>query len=89
MPVTKAAAKSLRQSKNHAARNATVKIQLRYLVKQVRKAVTAKKPSEAKEALAKAIKTIDKAAQNRVIPRNAANRTKSRLSKAVASLGKS
>jgi small subunit ribosomal protein S20 len=61
---------------------------LRYLVKHTRKAVAAKSASDAASFLTKAIKAYDKAAQNGVISKNLANRTKSRLSKAVRGIGK-
>lgn len=88
MPVTHAAAKSLRQSKRRAAKNAAVKVQLRYLLKQTRRAVSAKSVDSARSFFAKTIKAYDKAVQNRIVKRNTAARIKSRLAHQVNALVK-
>jgi ribosomal protein S20 len=79
MPVKHAAAKSLRQSKKRAESNATVKTQLRYLVKHTRRTIELKKTEEAKALLAKTIRAYDKAAQNGVVKKNSSGRMISRL----------
>jgi ribosomal protein S20 len=56
-----------------------VKTHLRTLQKQIRSA-----PSPNADQIRAAISAIDKAAKSRVIHRNAANRRKARLNKALA-----
>lgn len=79
MANTKSAAKRSRQTLQRAARNRSVKTHLRRLQKQIRSA-----PDRTADQLRAAISAIDKAAKNGVIHRNAANRRKARLNKALA-----
>ena len=60
---------------------------VRTAVKTVRASIENNDPVKAKELLKSAEKVIDSAASKNVIHKNAAARTKSRLSKAVKSLG--
>lgn len=83
MPIKHAAFKALRQSTKHRERNLAIKLNLKKVVKSVRKAVAAKDTTKAKELLVTAIKTIDRAAQKGIIKKNTAARLKSRLSAAV------
>lgn len=55
-------------------------------VKKTREAVNAAKIDEAKDWLKKAIKALDKAAQKKIIKKNTAARTKSRLNALVKKL---
>ncbi len=86
MPTKKAAIKHLKQTKKQTGRNKSVKTTLRSAIKQARKLITAKDKAKATEAVAKAIKLIDKAAQNKVIKKNTASRYKSRLTTALNKL---
>lgn len=88
MPIKPAAIKALRQSVRRANRNTKVKSDVDALVRKVRKALAKRDAANAKRWLLDAIKKIDRAAQHRVIKKNAAARVKSRLSIAVNKLGK-
>ena len=79
MANTKSAAKRSRQTLRRAARNRSVKTHLRRLQKQIRLA-----PERTTDQVHAAISAIDKAAKSGVIHRNAANRRKARLNKALA-----
>ena len=59
---------------------------VRTAVKAVRSSIEAKDPLKAKEMLNNAEKVLDSSASKKVIHKNAAARTKSRLSKAVKAL---
>jgi small subunit ribosomal protein S20 len=79
MANTKSAAKRSRQTLRRSARNRSVKTHLRRLQKQIRLA-----PERTADQVRAAISAIDKAAKSGVIHRNAANRRKARLNKALA-----
>ena len=59
---------------------------VRTAVKAVRASIEANDPTQAKEMLNNAEKVLDSSASKKVIHKNAAARTKSRLSKAVKAL---
>lgn len=80
MPNKPAAAKALRQSKKRAAVNAAVKDELKRALKKARR-VTDAKSAESQELLRATVKLIDKSVRKRVLKKNAASRTKSRLVK--------
>ncbi len=80
MANTKSAGKRARQTLRRAVHNRSVKTHLRGLQKQIRLA-----PQRTADQIRAAISAIDKAAKNGVIHRNAANRRKARLNKALAS----
>jgi len=88
MPIKQAAIKALRQSNRRANRNTKVKSDVDALVRKVRKAIEKRDAVNAKRWLVDAIKKIDRAVQHRVIKKNAAARTKSRLSVAISKLSK-
>ena len=79
MANTRSAGKRARQTLRRAGRNRSVKTHLRRLQKQIRLA-----PERTAEQIHAAISAIDKAAKNGVIHRNAANRRKAWLNKALA-----
>lgn len=81
MPIKKAAFKAWRQTKKRHERNAKVKSETQFLVRQGRKLAESKKAKEAEETIKKAIKALDKAAQQGIIKKNTVARTKSRLMK--------
>jgi small subunit ribosomal protein S20 len=78
MANTKSAAKRTRQTLRRSVHNRSVKTHLRRLQKQIRSA-----PERTADQIRAAISAIDKAAKRGVIHRNAANRRKARLNKAL------
>lgn len=89
MPIKKAAFKALRQSKKRALRNRRVKEELKRSIRASRKLIEAKKVEEAKTAILKSIKLLDRAVSKGVIKKNTAARKKSRLMKKLNALLKS
>jgi small subunit ribosomal protein S20 len=81
MPKTKSAKKALRQNKTHHARNKARKIHIKTEVKEFRKLIAEKKMDDAKKALPKVMKIVDKMAKVGFIKKKKADRIKSRLSK--------
>lgn len=84
MPITKSAAKALRQSARRRARNVVRQVTFKKAVKEFRKLVGEKKLDQAKAKLSGVFKALDKAAKTGVIKKNKANRLKSRLAHAIA-----
>ena len=80
MANTKSASKRARQTSKRSLRNRSVLTHLRNLQKRTR---SAEKPDGAQVRVL--ISAIDKAAKRGVIHRNAANRRKARLSRALSS----
>lgn len=80
MPITKGAEKAHRASKRKQIFNLRRKNAMKDAVKKINKAVAAGEADKAKEMVPAAYKAIDKAAKRGVIKKNAANRSKSRLS---------
>lgn len=73
MPVIKSSAKALRRDKRRTLVNKKVKKNLKKILKKVRQ-------NPAKENLRQAASALDRAAKNKIIHKNKANRLKSRLS---------
>jgi small subunit ribosomal protein S20 len=73
------AEKRNRQRMKRTTRNRAVKSAVRTQVKEVREALAAKDPKAAQEALALAVKALDKAAGKGVLARKAASRKVSRM----------
>ncbi|MBU4331927.1 30S ribosomal protein S20 [Patescibacteria group bacterium] len=80
MPIKKSAMKELRKSKKRALRNKQVLDNIKTLIKKSRKEIEAK-GEKTGDLVKQTIKTLDKAAQHKVIKRNTAARKKSRLMK--------
>lgn len=80
MPNIKSAKKRLRQDRVRRLRNRSVKASLKTAVKRTRDAVAGGDLAKAEEMLRAAAKRFDQAAAKGVIHKNAASRTKSRLS---------
>jgi small subunit ribosomal protein S20 len=80
MPTTKSAAKRLRQNTIRRTQNRSIKRDLRTRHKRVEEAIAAGNLEQAAEEFRTTVKKLDQAACKRVIHRNAAARTKSRLS---------
>jgi small subunit ribosomal protein S20 len=83
MPITSSAKKALRASKKKRVYNIEHRDAVSSVAKQIRKLVAAGKKAEAMKLLPKAYKELDKAAKTGFIKKNAASRTKSRLSAAI------
>lgn len=83
MPITKSAKKALRQSETRRKLNEKRKHVYRTAVKGLRKLLVQKKFDEAKAALPKVFKALDKTAKTGVLKKNAADRLKSRLAQAI------
>jgi small subunit ribosomal protein S20 len=89
MPIKKSAKKYMRVTATKTVKNKIATGVVKSAVKKTREAVGAKKMDEAQEWLKKAIKALDKAAQKKIIKKNTAARTKSRLNALVkAAAGK-
>ena len=84
MPITKSAQKALRQSKRRKVQNTRRKTKFRSLVKEFRKAVSAKDFDKAKQMLPGVYKALDKAAKTDALKKNTANRNKSRLARLLS-----
>lgn len=81
MPNSINAKKALRQSQKRQARNRAQRSELRTYVKKVRIAAAGDDQEAADKAFRQAVKKLDQSAAKNLIHRNAAARTKSRLSK--------
>ena len=86
MANSKQAIKRARQNSDRYKLRHAQRSVVRTAVKAVRADVDSKDKAKASESLIKAQKVIDKAASKNVIHKNAAARTKSRLSKAIKEL---
>ncbi len=80
------AKKRARQSEATRKRNASQKSELRTAVKKVRKAIAAGDKAVAVKVLQESQSTIDRIADKKVVHKNLASRTKSRLAQAVKAL---
>ena len=81
MPHSNHRKKTLRKATEQRLVNRATRATMRSAVKQARTAAD-ETPAEADAAMAEAARKLDKAADNRVIHPNKANRMKSRLAKA-------
>ena len=86
MANNKSAEKRNRQALRRRMRNRFYRTRMRTAIKRVRLAVEEGNGELAKELLPTTLGLVDSTARKGVIHRNAAARTKSRLTKAVASL---
>lgn len=83
MPNTQSAKKRLRQNEKRRQHNRAVKTNMRGRIRRVREAVRAGDLEKAQEEFRFATKKVDMAATKGVIHKNAAARTKSRLSQLI------
>jgi small subunit ribosomal protein S20 len=88
MANTKSAEKKARQALKRRDRNRGHVSKMRTAVKRLRAAVAGGEKEKAEALLPSTLAVVDATAGKRVVHRNAAARTKSRLTKAVASLTK-
>lgn len=86
MPNTKSAKKRLRQNEVRRERNRSAKRALRNRIRKVREAVADGSLEEAEVQFQLAVKSLDRAGAANLIHRNAASRTKSRLSAGIKAL---
>ena len=82
----KSAIKRARQNVKRNALKSTQSASTRTMVKAVDSAIEAKDKNLAREAYSKAEKTLDSMANKKVITKNKASRTKSRLNKRIKAL---
>jgi len=80
MPNSRSAKKRLRQNFTRRARNRSTKSSIRSECRKVIEAASAGDVEQAESAFRTACKKLDKAGAKKIIHRNAAARTKSRLS---------
>jgi small subunit ribosomal protein S20 len=88
MPIKKSAKKYMRVTERKTEKNRKIKGQFRSAIKAVREAVAKGDQTKAKESFKKAQIALDKAAQKKVLHKNTAARTKSRLNKLVKAIAK-
>ncbi|MBI4094740.1 MAG: 30S ribosomal protein S20 [Candidatus Liptonbacteria bacterium] len=81
MPIIQSAKKALRQNIRRRTRNLLKKEAYKDAIKRYKKFLEAKKIDEARVALAKVYKALDKATKTNVIKKNKTSRLKSRLSR--------
>jgi len=81
---TRSAEKRNRQAQKRRTRNVQVRTGLKSTVKKAREALGQVDPKAAREAVATALRTLDKAASKGIIHKNAAARRISRLARAAA-----
>lgn len=86
MANTAQAEKRARQAENRRTHNMSLRSTLRTAVKKVRKAVAAGDKTAAQAVFQTSVSTIDSIADKKIIHKNAAARTKSRLSAAVKAM---
>jgi small subunit ribosomal protein S20 len=80
---TRSAEKRNRQTQKRRTRNVQVRTGLKSAVKKAREAI-GHGPDAAREVVASALRTLDKAASKGIIHKNAASRRISRLARAAA-----
>jgi len=88
MPIKHAAFKALRQSKKKRIINLKVKKDILSATKTGKRLIAEKKTDEAKTAVLKAIRLLDKAVAKGIMKENTASRKKSRLMKKLNALNK-
>lgn len=83
MANTAQAEKRARQAQAQRSHNMSLRSTLRTAIKKVRKAVTEGNKVAAQEVFRVAAATVDRIADKKIIHKNSASRTKSRLSAAI------
>ena len=81
------ARKRARQAEKARAHNASLRSTLRTAVKRVRQAIVAGDKSAAQEVFQKSVSVIDSIAEKKIVHKNKAARTKSRLSAQIKAMG--
>lgn len=88
MPIKKSAKKYMRVTERKTARNKIVKGIVKSAIKKTKEALSAGKIEDAQTWLKASIKSLDKAAQKKIMKKNTVARKKSRLNKMVKALAK-
>jgi len=86
MANTAQARKRARQSERARTRNASLKSSLRSAVKKVKKAIASGDKAAAAKQLSASQAVIDRVADKKIVHKNLASRTKSRLAQAIKAL---
>ena len=86
MANTAQAKKRARQSEATRKHNASLKSELRTAVKKVRKAIAGGDKAAAAKMLQASQSTIDRIADKKIVHKNAASRTKSRLAQSIKAM---
>ena len=86
MPSSNSAKKRLRQNISHQKRNRSILRAVRTQCRKVREAVQAGEADSAEVQFRLAVKGLDRAGSRNIVHRNAAARTKSRLSAKIKAL---
>ena len=86
MPIKKSAWKELRKGERRRQRNISVKSELRTLLRKLQNLFASAKKQDAMDAYKKLVSKLDKAASNKIIHKNTASRSKSRLAKKISKL---
>ncbi|MTI81496.1 MAG: 30S ribosomal protein S20 [Firmicutes bacterium] len=81
MPNIKSAAKRVRTTKRRTIRNKRIKSMMRTTIRRFEEAMASANSENAKAALQKALRELDKAVSKGVLHKNTAARKKSRLTK--------
>lgn len=86
MPITRSAAKALRQSRRRREQNLARSKAYKEAAKKFKRLIAENKKDEAAKFLPTLYKTLDKAAKTNVIHKNKAARLKSRLAKRLSAV---
>jgi small subunit ribosomal protein S20 len=87
MPNTSSAKKRLRQNEKRRIQNRSAKSHMKTYIRRLREAVQSGDSAKVQSEFREVQKKIDQAASKRLIHKNAASRTKSRLHKLVKAVG--
>lgn len=87
MPIKKAALKSMRAGKKRHERNMSITNDLKTRIKSIKELISDNKKDEARSLLPTITSRLDKAVQKKILHKNKASRTISRLEKAIKKLG--
>ena len=85
MPIKRAALRQMRKDRVRATRNQALESALKTVKKRWLGLIEAKQLDEARQLLPSVIRTFDQAATKKIIHKNTASRTKSRLMRQLAS----
>ena len=83
MPNIKSVIKDVKKSRERRERNISVKSKIKTFVKKAKSVIETGDVEATKQAVSQATSVIDKAAEKRIIHKNAAARRKSRLMRAA------
>jgi small subunit ribosomal protein S20 len=87
LAIHKSAEKRMRQNETRRMRNRHIKTSIKTMIKKVREAVQEKNEAKAKEALARVVPLVDKAANQGVLHWRNRSRKISRLTRLVNTMG--